>query len=351
MKYLAPFDPHVHLRGTEYREDFYALAQRDAAAVGLSGMAEMPNCQPVLDTVEVLTDRRLRGDKAKVPVHCHAGITADPCRAVDMLLQLKSSLWRRSDKIFYTHSTGNLGILDKDYQDWLWRFKAKIDYRGVSLGHFEDADKFVGVFDPGRPESHSEHQPPEAETACVERQIRSAVDAGFRGTMYICHVSSPDTVRLVRKHLTNPQHVNFSIVMEATFHHIFLNVEDDYPIHGNLLRCNPPIRLKKIQEELLNMLLAGNIQVIGTDHAPHPLSCKCNTSFPACGLPVLPFWPKGIEKLRALGVLRVNMDWIISTLAHQMFTRYVPPASEVDCTYDPSLWDAYGFNPFSRVDH
>lgn len=348
MTYLSPVDMHVHMRGEEYTEDFYELAQADAQAVGLCRLGEMPNFKPFPVTADAYSTRQARGQKAVVPVQVHGCITDDARQAADMLMHL--SVVGHADKIFYSHSTGNLGLLDKDYQAWLWRLKYGLCYEEVSMGHFEDPDQFVGTFNPARPESHSEHQPPEAETICVERQLRSAIDAGFDGTFYICHVSNPATVELVKQ----TKH-DFPVVLEITFHHMFLNVEEDYPRLGNLLRCNPPIRSKKLQEQLLEMTLRGDFHVIGTDHAPHPLVRKTDPVNPACGLPALPFWLKGIEKLQALGMSKERLArvtyWNSLTTFGLSMPRGVNRVQDVTCEYDPKRWDVYGFNPFARVDH
>ncbi len=136
-------------------------------------------------------------------------------------------------------------------------------------------------------------------------------------------------------------------MVEATFHHLFLNY-DDYKIHGNRVKCNPPLRSPAIQEGLLRALERGEFDIIGTDHAPHPLARKDDPEKPASGLPCIPFWPKGIELLRKI-VGHQKTEDMTYRVANTVF-RLGLPRVEVEREYNPELWNSYGYNPFSRID-
>lgn len=305
MRYLKPIDVHVHLRGEEYPQDFSTWAMSDADAVGLAAMIEMPNCKPFLTTIESVKARKEKISlqknsvlQATVEIFTHMGLTTD----MDLNRKVLPYIMKNedgvvSDKVFYVHSTGNMGILDPQLQREIWKLKAELGYTGVSVGHFEDATRFTGSFDPEKPISHSYFQNEEAEVSSVETQLKNAVDAKFRGTFYIAHVSSPKTVELVHNFRKSTD--DFRVVMEATFHHIFLDTYD-YQIHGNLVKMNPPLREVNAlcPREMLSAVLEGKIDVIGTDHAPHPIERKRDPKSPASGIPEIPFWPRGIELLR-----------------------------------------------------
>ena len=354
-KYLSPFDPHVHLRGNEYpTQDFIGLAFRDAQAVGLCGMAEMPNPDPqLIDTLPIY--QRIQEVDARTeclrPDHfIHVGLTNDTHqvhRALDIVEFHKRVL---GDKTFYTHSTGNMGILDKDYQKHLWKLKAERGYKGVSIGHFEDETLYKGVFNPDNPNSHSLVQHEEAELEQVRRQVKNAKDAGFEGTFYIAHVSSPLTVEYVKD---SRKWCNFEIILEATFHHTLL-CWGAYTDSGNLVKMNPPLRCRNSMAAMMQHVVDGNIDIIGTDHAPHTLSRKNDATSPASGIPALPYWPRFIEILQDKGVSRERIDKMTFYTAARIFgfdaKVSVNDFREVDIEYDPSLWDAYGWNPFEWVD-
>lgn len=347
-----PVDPHVHLRGSEYDVNYVAMGLIDMKAAGIAAFCEMPNTTPAITYKDAILDRgrqvdRIAYDVGYRPKHfIHVGMTNN-------LNQVRSALeymqqpnrFTAADKVFYTHSTGNMGILDPEIQREIWKIKGQMNYRGVSIGHFEDEKLFTVPFNPADPISQSLRQNEEAETIQVEAQLKNAFDARFAGTFYIAHVSSPETVNLVEKLART---LPFKIVVEATFHHLFLNWED-YSIHGNLVKMNPPLRHPGQQQRLVNQLLQGKIDIIGTDHAPHPLSAKKGEK-PPSGIPALPFWPKAVEILmKDYGMTRGHLYDLIFHKANDVFEMGLEE-TEVETQYDPAAWDKYGWNPFSRID-
>jgi len=347
VNYISSIDPHVHLRGEEYSQNYLGLGFSDARQVGLQAILEQPNPNPWLTTEGVIKSRLYKaGLYNRYVFHrIHIGMTNDLEQvktALNLVISKKYSLI--SDKTFYVHSTGNMGILDPEIQKNIWKIKGELGYNGVSIGHFEAEDSFTGEFDPKNPISHSLKQNPEAELIQVERQIKNAKDYNFKGTFYIAHVSNPDTVDYIERE--NPN-LPFQVIMEITFHHMFLNT-NDYKIHGNRVKINPPLREPKLQERLLNYVLNGRLQIIGTDHAPHPIEKKDSTS-PLSGIPTLPFWPKGIELLRENKIKKEILENLIFHNTNKIFQLNLTPIRK-KINYDPSLWDSYGYNPFSRID-
>lgn len=353
MKFINIIDPHVHLRGEEYDIPYAKYGFDDAKACGLTALYEMPNPKPWLVDETTLRDRQAKCNGIRSVYHgINIGLTnnIEQIRAALTLIMNRGQAYKFgdslvADKTFYTHSTGNMGILDEDYQKAIWQNKVMMGYKGISMGHFEDEKSYIGKFDPSNPQSHSEFQNHVAEIVQVERQFRNAVDAGFEGTFYVCHISNPETIEWLEK---NKDRSKFKIVREVTFHHMFLNYED-YKIHGNRVKMNPPLRDQKMQEKLLEHVISGNIEVIGTDHAPHPLSRKDDPKSPMSGVPAIPFWPKGIELLRwKYGIKEELLQKITFSNINKIFQLNLKPV-EVEIEYNQDLWTKYGYNPFSRI--
>jgi dihydroorotase len=63
------------------------------------------------------------------------------------------------------------------------------------------------------------------------------------------------------------------ITAEVCVHHLLLD-DSKYEELGNLIKCNPAIKTAADRQALLAALKDGRIDVIGTDHAPHPLREK-----------------------------------------------------------------------------
>ncbi len=348
MKYISPIDPHVHARWTENPDNHLKLIHEQAKAVGLCAIMEMPNTTPTLTTIDSIHKRleMVTNLQSRVRHYIHIGMTTDLNQVRSALQVIQERAFKQvvADKIFYTNSTGNTGLLDPDLQNEIWKIKGEMGYTGVSIGHFEDEKLFVGEFDPNLPSSHSYRQPEWAETAQLERQLQSAYDNNFQGTFYVAHCSAPESILLLDEAKKN---MPFRIVVEGTFHHLLLNAEDDYRLHRNFVKCNPPIRHRSSQKRLLKMLELGSYDIIGTDHAPHPIEKKKSDN-PPSGVPAIPFWPKGIEILTELVGAKRTEDLTYRT-ANNVF-RLGLPRVEVEREYNPELWDAYAHNPFSRID-
>lgn len=357
---LSYIDPHVHLRGEEYPDhDFLGMALEDAASTGARALIEMPNTTPPLTTV-VRTEARQRAvQRAQLHVEqnfemahrIHAGMTIGFEQVCEMLCAIKrGETGCYSDKIFYCHSTGNMGITDPDLQKKIWDFKGKIGYSGVSIGHFEDEECYVDKFEPAYPLSHTIHQPGVAELRQVMRQMKFARDAGFVGTFYVAHVSCPDTISFL---LDERRTAKFEIAIEMTWHHMLLNTSD-YQRHGNRVKMNPPLRSDRDQKLLWGHMLQGHVDVIGSDHAPHPLERKDDKVNPPSGVPALPFWPRGMEILRdCVGdsfVAQKRIDAMTFDNANRLFFDGRLGASFTEGKYNPALWFKYGYNPFERID-
>lgn len=348
IEYTSPIDPHVHLRRKGYKKNYAELGFRDAKTEGLCAVLEQPNTNPELTNEEEITNRfeEVAEHKGNIHYGIHIGLTNDlnqVRKALELVMGNKYGL--TSDKTFYVHSTGNMGILDHDSQEEMWKIKGEMHYQGVSIGHFEDEDWFGKTeFDHTRPWTHSEKRRPESELVQVERQIRNAIDTKFRGVFYIAHVSNPDTVRYINK-----QNFKFEVALETTFHHIFLNT-DDYAILGNNLKTNPPIRSRKLQEELLLQVLNGEIDTIGSDHAPHDYD-KRTSEQPPSGIPSILFWPKGIDLLRYYGINEKLLEDITFNNANQIF-KLGMQKRKVCINYNQEkwqeLWRDYGYNPFQK---
>ena len=346
MKYLSLLDPHVHLRGAEYpNHDFLGMGLRDAAAVGLAGVLEMPNTTPWL-TTESIVKERLESVKRREFDEIYHGINVGITTDRSQVVKVSMSHWKgvHAFKIFFAGSTNSMTCSDPDYQKWVWR-SISTGYLGTSrvvIGHFEDETKYVGKFDPADPISHSRHQTPFAELQSIETQLKNAIGAGFRGTFYIAHLTCPAALDLVR---FARRLAPFKIVVEVTWHHLLLNT-NLYAKIGNRAKCNPPLRSPEVQESLLvNLLSRDDIDIIATDHAPHPIERKDDPVAPASGLPGLPFWPRGIQLLRNNGMSEQRIADLTFHNANRVFNLGLTPR-EVDKEYNPELWVKYGYNPY-----
>ena len=120
--------------------------------------------------------------------------------------------------------------------------------------------------------------PTVAEEMIIARDILLSLYLDVR--VHVCHLSSATAVELVRWGKSQDARIS----AEATPHHLFLTQEE---VRGRdpLFKVNPPLRSQKDVEAVQAGLADGTIDLVGTDHAPHPRRLKdCDFECGAFGM-------------------------------------------------------------------
>lgn len=112
----------------------------------------------------------------------------------------------------------------------------------------------------------------EAENSMTKRNLSLALETNCK--VHIAHVSTAVAIDAVRQ--AKKKSLSNKISCEITPHHLALNNE------GNLVSelVNPPLRSEEDRQALLDAIVDGTVDMIGTDHAPHTFEDKKNG---ACG--------------------------------------------------------------------
>lgn len=106
-----------------------------------------------------------------------------------------------------------------------------------------------------------------AEESIIARDIMLTELTGSR--LHVCHVSTRGSVELIREAKKKGIH----ITAEVTAHHLLLT-EDLAESYDPVFKVNPPLRKADDVAALREALIDGTIDVIATDHAPHPKELK-----------------------------------------------------------------------------
>jgi dihydroorotase len=319
-------DPHVHLRdwNQAHKETLrhgFSVAWR----AGLDGVFEMPNTDPPLTSRPTIqrrirdADSALRGLGIPLFHGLYAGLTADPLQIAEAVQAWREFFPRVVGlKMFAGHSTGDMGIVEREAQAGVYRTLAGLGFTGVLAVHCEKESMLrPEAWDPGRPSSHGRARPPAAEVASVDDQVELAREAGFGGNLHICHISTPWALNVLRgthapslPETAPPRPLRVSCGL--TPHHALLDIEMMDAPDGVLLKMNPPLRPRPLPEKMLGRLLAGDIDWIESDHAPHAMAEKRPAATaqasepaprpPASGIPVLPFYPRFVRMLSQRGM-------------------------------------------------
>jgi dihydroorotase len=134
--------------------------------------------------------------------------------------------------------------------------------------------------------------PAEAESIMVDRDIRIAALTGAR--LHIAHVSTAQSVEMIRC----AKKAGVRVTAEATPHHFTLT-DEELKTYDARFKVNPPLRSAKDVSAVVKGLDDGTIEVIATDHAPHPIQEKEREFDHA------PFGMIGLETALSLAVMKL----------------------------------------------
>ncbi|WP_307845330.1 dihydroorotase [Planomonospora sp. ID67723] len=114
--------------------------------------------------------------------------------------------------------------------------------------------------------------PAVAEEAIIARDCLLAAHVGSR--LHVCHLSTAGSVEIVRWAKSK----GWNVTAEVTPHHLLLtdDLVEDSPVgaYNPIYKVNPPLRTREDVEALRAALADGTIDVVATDHAPHPVEDK-----------------------------------------------------------------------------
>lgn len=248
-KYPGFIDIHVHLRdpGDTHREDFLT-GSRAAAKGGMTVVADMPNNQQPITTLERL-DEKISLAKAKsiVDVYFHYGTNGEN---TDTFIEATARPEVLGLKLYCNHTTGEMLIedsnkLEKVFREW-------------------ESEKPILVH---------------AEGKQLETVIGLA--SSYDRRLHVCHISLEEEVELVREAKSSGQKITAGVCP----HHLFL-INDDEKDLGSLAMMKPPLGTKQDLESLWEGLIDGTIDLVESDHAPHTLDEK-ESDKPPFGVPGL----------------------------------------------------------------
>ena len=343
-------DPHVHLRDWKQKDkESISHGLMVAKEAGIDRVFDMPNTNPPLIDRESILSRLSLGteeaEKIGSSYSLYAGLTSDE-EQIRAMVALHSELFPLvvGLKMFLSHSTGNMGIVDYEDQRMVIRTLSEANYKGVLAVHAEkESLNNMKLEDPDDYSSHSSARPRESEIESVRDIIRLVKEEKFPGHLHICHISTKDAVLEVMK----AKEEGLSISMGATPHHALLTL-DDARDGKRGLKMNPPLRSEEDRAFIYESLKNGTIDNVESDHAPHTLEDKQKG---ASGIPcfsgMLLLYHKlkedGVDKERLLDLFGRN---VIKTYGLKDEDVRLPDDSEKLFT---RLSESYPIRPFEWI--
>lgn len=262
-------DDQVHFRepGLTHKADIWHES-RAAVAGGTTSFMEMPNTVPNTLTQNLLADKyQLAAKNSLANYSFFMGAANDNLEEV-----LKTNPRNVCGiKVFMGSSTGNMLVDNEKTLEGIFR-NAPI----LVATHCEDEATIQGNLARfkeryGNKLKADMHPLIRSAEACYLSSSNAVALAEKFGTrLHILHISTAKETHLFKndKPLKDKK-----ITAEACIHHLWFN-DQDYQEKGNFIKWNPAVKTKEDQNEILQAVLDGRLDVIATDHAPHTLEEK-----------------------------------------------------------------------------
>lgn len=263
--FAGGIDPHIHSRfpGQEQKEDIFSL-EKAAFRGGTTLVFDMPNTKP--PTI----DRLCLSIKKKL--------------ASQSFLDFK--FWfggdgRNFEELEWASRQAEvigvkLYLASKDLpgheESMLRKIFKKCAELGMMIAVHAESKKIIerNLYLLGRAPTMTEHsfvRSEEAEIDEVRKVIELAID--FNTPVYFCHLTTPDAVRLVWE--AKQEGSNFFV--EVCPHHLifddFLLFSYKRGFRAGYFKTLPPLRKRRTVEKLIAAVIDGEVDCVGSDHAPH----------------------------------------------------------------------------------
>lgn len=259
-------DLHTHLRepGREDAETVLS-GSRAGAKGGFTALSAMANTSPVADTAGVVEQVYRLGQEAGY-------LDVFPIGAVTQGLngEALSEIGAMADSVAKVRVFSDDGhcVSDPLVMRRALEYIKKFD--GVVAQHAQDPRMTIGSqMNEGEVSARLglKGWPAVAEEAIIARDVLLADHVKSR--LHICHLTTAGGVEIIR--WAKARGIN--VTAEVTPHHLLLT-DDLAASYDPVFKVNPPLRTEADVHALREALADGTIDIVATDHAPHPLESK-----------------------------------------------------------------------------
>ena len=259
-------DLHTHLREPG-REDAETVLSGSHAGVkgGFTAVSAMANTSPVADTAGVVEQVYRLGQEAGL-------LDVFPIGAVTQGLKGESlsEIGAMADSVARVRVFSDDGncVSDPLVMRRALEYIKKFD--GVIAQHAQDPRMTVGSqMNEGEISARLglKGWPAVAEEAIIARDVLLADHVQSR--LHICHLTTAGGVEIIR--WAKARGIN--VTAEVTPHHLLLT-DDLASSYDPVYKVNPPLRTESDVMALREALADGTIDIVATDHAPHPTEAK-----------------------------------------------------------------------------
>ena len=259
-------DLHTHLREPG-REDAETVLSGSRAGVkgGFTAVSAMANTSPVADTAGVVEQVYRLGQEAGL-------LDVFPIGAVTRGLKGEelSEIGAMADSVARVRVFSDDGNCVSDPLVMRRALEYIKKFGGVIAQHAQDPRMTIGSqMNEGEISARLglKGWPAVAEEAIIARDVLIADHVKSR--LHICHLTTAGGVAIIRWAKAR----GIDVTAEVTPHHLLLT-DDLAGSYDPVYKVNPPLRTESDVHALREALADGTIDIVATDHAPHPTESK-----------------------------------------------------------------------------
>ncbi|TDW28626.1 dihydroorotase [Cryobacterium psychrophilum] len=259
-------DLHAHLREPGYEQSETVLTGSQAAARGgFTSVFAMANTSPAQDTAGVVEQVLALGERSGYvqvqPIGAvTVGLKGQQLAEIGAMATSRARVRVFSDDGFCVSDP----LLMRRALEYVKAFDGVIAQHSQEPRLTEKAQMNEGALSG---ELGLVGWPAVAEESIIARDVLLAEHVGSR--LHVCHVSTAGSVDVIR--WAKARGIN--VTAEVTPHHLLLT-EDLVAGYDARFKVNPPLRRREDVEALRAGLADGTIDIVATDHAPHPIESK-----------------------------------------------------------------------------
>ncbi|MDH6422580.1 dihydroorotase [Aurantimicrobium minutum] len=270
-------DLHTHLREPGYEQSETVLTGTQAAALGgFTSVFAMANTLPVADTAGVVEQVLRLGSEAGYATVRPIGAVTKGLEGVQLAELGAMANSRAQVRVF---SDDGKCVFDPLIMRRALEYVKT--FGGVIAQHAQEPRLTVDAqMNEGEVSARLglAGWPAVAEESIIARDVLLAEHTGSR--LHICHLSTAGSVDVIR--WAKKRGIN--VTAEVTPHHLLLT-DERAESYDARFKVNPPLRRQEDVLALREALADGTIDIVATDHAPHPVETKdCEWGAAAFGM-------------------------------------------------------------------
>lgn len=259
-------DLHTHLREPG-REDAETVLSGSSAGAkgGFTAVSAMANTSPVADTAGVVEQVYRLGQEAGLLDVFSIGAVTQGLKGESL-----SEIGAMADSVARVRVFSDDGNCVSDPLVMRRALEYIKKFGGVIAQHAQDPRMTVGSqMNEGEISARLglKGWPAVAEEAIIARDVLLADHVKSR--LHICHLTTAGGVEIIRWAKAR----GIDVTAEVTPHHLLLT-DDLASSYDPVYKVNPPLRTESDVHALREALADGTIDIVATDHAPHPMEAK-----------------------------------------------------------------------------